>query len=73
MTVAGGGSPEEGNTTTEIQLGKVRLTLVKSSSGEIMLSVDGKGYGQVEHGDSVVVDKKRDVAVNDAPRTPHEN
>ena len=68
-----GGEKSRGDTITEIELGKVRLTLVESPSGEITLSVDGKGYGKVELGDSVVVDKKRNVAVNDAPRTPHEN
>lgn len=68
-----GGSPVQGDTTSEIVVGNVRLTLVKSPSGDINLSVDGKNYGQVHTGDSIVVDEGRGVAVNGVPRTPQQN
>ena len=70
---ADGGAAKKVNTATEIKLGKVQLTVAKSSSGEITVIIDGKGYGQVEPGDSVVVDKMRNVTVNGEPRAPQEN
>lgn len=72
-TPADGGALKTVNTVTAIELGKVQLEIVKSSTGEITVIIDGRGYGQVEPGDSVVVDEKRKVTVNGEPRAPQQS
>ena len=52
--------------TCEIKIGKVEMSLVESD-GFIKLYVNGKPYGEVKAGDSVLVDKAGAVTVNGNP------
>ncbi len=53
----------------EITLGDV-LIVVETADGRTRFSVNGTDYGSVGEGDSVVIDRQREVRVNGEPREP---
>jgi hypothetical protein len=63
--------PEQTNARVKITLGDdVDIQLQKVPGSPITFKLNGKPYGTLEVGDRVIIDKERNVKVNDTARQP---
>ena len=63
--------PEQTDARIKITLGDdVNIQLEKVPGISITFKLNGKMYGALEAGDNVIIDKERNVKVNDAARQP---
>jgi hypothetical protein len=63
--------PDETNARNEITIGDdVKIRLEKVPGSAITFGLNGKKYGTLEAGDTVLIDGERNVNVNDSLRHP---